>query len=164
MERLSFRWSYIIAPLAILLLSIALSAYFYHLLPAEVAYHFEYDGTPDSWLSRGMFILIVLMLQLFLVLLAGGGVWVITKLSARFGQIESIRVKAERIVLLMGNLVALPQLIICFAMADIFSYNSYQTHIMPMWVFLLAFVGLATISMVIFLVYILSKVKGGHRG
>jgi hypothetical protein len=49
-------------------------------------------------------------------------------------------------------------------MADIFSYNSYQTHIMPMWVFLLAFVGLATIGMVIFLAYILSKVKGGHRG
>ena len=154
-----FRWSYIIAPLAILLLSIILLAYFYHLLPAEVAVHFELDGTPDRWLSREMTIVWVLMPQLVLVLLAGGVAWGITKLGILSGQTESTGVKAETIVSFMGNFVALPQLIVCFAMLDVFSYNSYQTHIMPMWIFLLAILGLATIALGIFLVFIFSKTR-----
>ncbi|GAI09313.1 unnamed protein product, partial [marine sediment metagenome] len=83
---MSFRWSYIIAPLAILLLSIILSAYFYHLLPTEVAVHFELDGTPDGWLSREMTMVWVLLPQLLLVLLAGAITWGITKLGILSGQ------------------------------------------------------------------------------
>jgi len=59
----------------------------------------------------------------------------------------------------MGNLVALPQLIIGFAMLDIFSYNSYQRHIMPMWIFLLITLGLATIGLGIFFAPIVSKIR-----
>jgi uncharacterized membrane protein len=165
-ERLSFRWSYIVAPLAILLLSIILSAYFYHLLPAEVAVHFEFDGTPDGWLSREMTMVLALLPQFLLVLVAVAITWGITKLGIFSGQTGSTWAKPERIVSFMGNLVALPQLIVCFAMLDIFSYNSYQTHIMPMWIFLLAIVGLVTIGLVILVVFILSKVRGqgGQRG
>ena len=158
-ERLSFRWSYIIAPLVVFLLSIILSAYFYHLLPAEAAVHFEVDGTPDRWLSREMTMVVVFMPQLFFVLLAGATSWGITKLDTLFRQTESARIRPERIVLFMGNLFALPQLILCFAMVDIFSYNSYQTHLVPMWIFLLAILGLVTIGLGIFLVSILSKAR-----
>ena len=49
---MSFRWKYILLPVAILSLSIILAAYFYHLLPVAVAYHFE-DGSPDKWMGRG---------------------------------------------------------------------------------------------------------------
>ncbi len=163
-EGLPFRWSYIIVPLAILLLSIILSAYFYHLLPTEVAAHFELDGTPDRWLSREMTMVWVLMPQLFFVLLAGAIAWGITKLGILFRQTGSTWVRPERIVSFMGNLVALPQLIVCFAMLDIFSYNSYQTHIMPVWIFLLAILGLVTIALGVFWVFIFSKIKGGQRG
>jgi len=159
-EGLPFRWSYIIAPLASLLLSVILSAYFYHLLPTEVATHFELDGIPDRWLSREMTMVWVLVPQLLFVLLAGAIAWGTTKLGILFGQTGSTWVKPERIVSFMGNLVALPQLIVCFAMLDIFSYNSYQTHIMPVWIFLLAILGLATIAIGIFLVFIFSKARG----
>jgi uncharacterized membrane protein len=158
------RLSYIIVPIAILLLSAALSAYFYPLLPAEVAYHFEPNGTPDRWLSREMTMFWVLALQLVFVLLGGGIAWGVTKLSTLFGQAGSTKLKPERLVLFTGNFVALPQFIICFAMVDIFSYNSYQIHLMPMWVFLLVVLGLVTISLVMFGVLILSKVRGGQRG
>jgi hypothetical protein len=57
----------------------------------------------------------------------------------------------------MGNLLALPQLIVFFAMLDIFSYNSYQIHLMPMWIFLLIVLGLATIALVVFLAFIVSR-------
>jgi uncharacterized membrane protein len=158
-ERLSFRWSYIIAPLIILLLSIVLSAYFYHLLPAGVAVHFELDGTPDKWLSREMTMVWMLLPQLFLVLLAGIIAWGITKLGILFGQSRGSGVKAGRIVSFMGNLVALPQLIVFFAMVDILSYNAYQTHILPMWIFLLVILVLVTVALVVFLVFILSRAR-----
>ena len=148
------------APLAVLLLSIILSAYFYHLLPTEVACHFELDGTPDRWLSREMTMVLVLMPQLFLIFLAGAIAWGVTKLGTLFGQTGSTKIKPERLISFMGNLVALPQLILCFAMVDIFSYNSYQTHILPMWIFLLAILGLVTIGLGIFWVFIFLKARG----
>ena len=163
-ERLSFRWSYIIAPLAVLLLSLALAIYFYHRLPAELAYHFELDGTPDRWLSREATMLWMLLPQLAFVLVAWGVAWGVTRFSRRFGQIKGTAVGAEKVVLFMGNLIALPQLLLCFAMVDIFSYNLYQTHLMPIWAFLLVILVLVTIDLGVFLVYIFSKVRGGQRG
>jgi len=44
-------------------------------------------------------------------------------------------------------------------MLDIFSYNSYQRHIMPMWIFLLIILGLATIALGLFLAVTISKAK-----
>jgi len=162
-ERLSFRWSYITAPIAVLLLSIVLFGYFYHLLPAELATHFELDGTPDGWLSREITMVVLLLPQLFLVLLAVAISWGVARLSTSFRQVESSGVKLERVVLFMGNLVALPQLLLCFAIVDIFSYNLYQQHIMPIWVFPLVIVGLVTIAVGVFLASILPKLRGGQR-
>jgi len=149
---LAFHWSYILLPVVILLLSIILTAYFYHLLPVEVAYHFKRDGSPDRWLSRGTIILWTLLPQLFLTLLAGATTWGITKLTSRFWQPESTKIKPERILLLMGNMVALPQAILCFVILDIFSYNSYQIHILPLWVFVLIIMGLGGIILGIFFI------------
>ena len=158
-EGLPFRWSYITLPVAILLLSIFISAYFYHLLPTEVAYHFKLDGTPDRWLSRGMIMVWVLVPQFLFTVVAGAIVWGITKLGILFKQTASTRIKPEGILPLMGNMIALPQLIVCFAMLDIFSYNSYQMHIMPMWIFLLIILGLATIALGLLLAFIFQKAR-----
>ena len=133
-QAIIFHWKYVILPLAILLLSIILTAYFYHLLPNEVAYHFK-GGSPDKWMSRGTAIAWMLTPQLLSVLMSASITWVIIKLSARFQQADSTVVR--QLLLLMGNMVALPQIILGFAMLDIFSYNAYQTHIMPLWVFAL---------------------------
>ncbi len=155
---LPFRWGYIILPIAVLLLSIILTAYFYRLLPAEVAYHFKLDGSPDKWLSREMITVWLLAPQLLLTLLAGGIAWGITKLSVLFSQMETTRIKPESIVSLMGNMIALPQVILCFAMLNIFSYNSYQIY-MPMWVLIVIIFGLATIVLGILLALIISRVR-----
>jgi len=113
-----------------------------------------------------MTMVLALVPQLLLVLVAGGIVWGVTKLSPLFGQITSTEVRTERAVLFMGNLVALPQFILCFATVDVFSYNSYQIHLMPKWVFVLVVVGLVTIGLGIFWFFILSKIReqGGKRG
>lgn len=151
-ETLPFRWSYIILPLAILSLSIILTAYFYHQLSAEVAYHFKLDGSPDRWLSREMITIWLLAPQLLLTLVAGAITWGITKLGILSRQPENTLIKPERILSLMGNMIALPQIVLCFAMLDIFSYNAYQIHIMPLWVFALIIMGLGGITLGIFLI------------
>ena len=159
-ESISFRWTYIILPVAILLLSIILAAYFYRLLPGEVAYHFQ-DGSPDKWMSRGAIIAWMLIPQLLLSLLSAAIVWGIIKLSARFQQTASGWV--GNVLSLMGNMVALPQIILAFAMLDIFSYNAYQIHLMPLWVFAVIVMGLGGIALGIFFVLACQKVLGAER-
>lgn len=134
---LAFRWKYISVPLAILLLTVILIAYFYHRLPASVAYHFNSDGLPDRWLNREVVAFGLLILQLFIVLAGAVLVWGMTRLGVRFRQTEGTAIEAGEILSVMGNMVGLPQAILCFATFDIFSYNSYQIHILPLWVFAL---------------------------
>lgn len=155
--RLPFRWSYIILPASVLLLAIIIAAFFYSQLPAEVAYRFNDDGSPDKWLSRQAISAWLLIPQLFLALLAAAIVWGITRLSTLFPQNEP-NLRLERIMSLMGNMIGLPQLILCFAMLDIFSYNAYQTHIMPIWIFALIVIGLGSIPLAIFFIQAIRQV------
>jgi len=60
---------------------------------------------------------------------------------------------------IMGNMVALPQLILCFAMLDIFLYNAYQRHIMPLWVFALVVMGSGGIILGIFFVQAIQQAR-----
>ncbi len=160
---LAFHWSYIILPLVILLLSIVLTVYFYTRLPVEVAYHFKSDGSADRWISRGTIILGLLLPQFFFTLLAGAVTWGITRLSARFRQVESTGIKPARIPSFMGNMIALPQIVLGFAMLDIFSYNSYQIHLMPLWVFALIVMGVGGIILGIFFIQTIGRVWGTAR-
>jgi hypothetical protein len=59
----------------------------------------------------------------------------------------------------MGNVVALPQLILLFAILDILSYNAFQTHILPMWIFLIVILGLATIALLVLAVIIFLRAR-----
>jgi len=160
---LAFHWGYIVLPVVVLFLSIILTAYFYHQLPVELAYRFKSDGSPDAWLGRGTIILWTLLPQFLLTLLAGVISWGITKLGTRFGQPESTWIKPESILLLMGNMIALPQVILCFAMLRIFIYNSYQIHILPLWAFALIIMGLGGIILGIFFIRAIRQVWGTTR-
>ena len=155
---LTFRWRYIILPITILLLSIVLVIYFYRLLPADVAYHFEPDGSPDSWISRGMAIIWALLPQFCLALLAVAITWGATKLNTLVKQSTAAGINLQTLLALMGNMVTLPQIIICFAMLDIFSYNAYQIRLMPLWAFALIVMGLGAIILGIFFVRIVRQV------
>jgi len=158
-----FRWRYIILPLTILLLSIVLVIYFYRLLPADVAYHFASDGLPDSWISRGTAVLWTLLPQFFLALLAVAVTWGITKIDIFVRQTVAAGLDLQTLLALMGNMVALPQIIILFAMLDIFSYNAYQIRLLPLWAFALIVMGLGAIILGIFFVRVVRQVWGSRR-
>jgi uncharacterized membrane protein len=158
-DRLSFRWSYIIAPAVVFLFSLILFAFFYHLLPADVAVHFDMDGSPDNWLSPPVTGVTLLAPQLLFVLMAVGIAWGTTRLGRRFGWAEGGGIGVGRVVSFIGNILALPQLVILFAMLDILSYNSYQTHILPMWLFLIVVLGLMTAGLAVVGVVFYLKVR-----
>ena len=154
-KAISFHWKYIILPLAVFFLSIILAAYFFRLLPVEVAYYFQ-DGSPEKWMSRSAIIAWMLIPQFFFLLLSVFIVWGMIKLSARFQQSASAMV--EKVLALMGNMVVMPQIILSFAMLDIFSYNAYQTHIMPLWIFALIVMVLGGLVLGIFFVAVIWQV------
>jgi len=92
------------------------------------------------------------MFQLLLTLLAGGITWGTTRLNTLFKQLENPNIKLKGILSLMGNMIALPQIIIFFTILDIFSYNSYQIHLVPMWILALLVLGLGGIILGIFFI------------
>ncbi|MBL7126337.1 MAG: DUF1648 domain-containing protein [Dehalococcoidales bacterium] len=144
---ISFRWKYIALPLVFLLLSIGLAIYFSPRLPDEIAYHFK-DGLPDRWLSRGAATAWLLVPQFLLTGLSAAIVMGIIRLGKRSPPTTSKR--AETMLLLMGNMVALPQLVLTFAMLAVFSYNSYGIYLMPLWVFALIVMGIGGIILGVF--------------
>ena len=150
--KVTFRWSYIFLPIVVLIISVIMVAVFYSRLPAEVGYLFKSDGSPDSWAGRVVIVLWALLPQIFLTLVAMAITLGMARLGAPFYQPETSLVKPETALLFMGNMIALPQLILCFAMLDIFSYNAYQIHIMPLWVFALIVMGIGAIILGVFFI------------
>ncbi len=141
-----FRWRYIVLPLVFLLLSLGLTIYFYPRLPDEIAYHFK-DGLPDRWVGRAAATAWLVVPQFLLTGLGAVIVMGIIRLGNRFPQTANKR--AETTLLLMGNMVALPQLVLAFAMLAIFSYNSYGIYLMPLWIFALIVMGLGGIVLAV---------------
>jgi hypothetical protein len=133
--------------------------FFYRLLPTEVAYYFKSDGSPARMMGRGLVILLALLPQFFLSLLAGALVWVVTRISARALSSGPTWIGLGRIMMLMGNMVVLPQLILGFVMLDIFSYNSYQIHLIPLWLFAIIVMGLGGMALGIFFIYFLMRAR-----
>lgn len=153
---LSFKWKYIMLPAAILLLAVILCAIFYPQLTEEVAFRFDIDGSPKSWLSRGAVASITLIPQFILAPLAAAVALGVIKLSRSSEQVAGA-VNPEKLILFMCNMIALPQVIIGFVMLDIFSYNVYDHHLMPMWLFALIAIILASIIMAIFFIQTIKK-------
>lgn len=131
-NKATFRWTYIVLPVSILLLSVILTAIFYRLLPDEVAYRFS-GGEPTHSFNRGGVIAWVLVLQFVFTLISLAITYIATSASRRL-QIGEPDLNRS-LFTIMGNLTALPQIILFFAMLDIFLYNAYQIKLIPLWVF-----------------------------
>jgi len=159
---LTFHWKHIVLPVAILLLSIVLASVFYPQLTDQVAWRFNLDGSAKGWLSRQMITLLMLLPQFLLALAASAITWGITKMSRSLGQIESV-LKPERFILLMGSMAALPQIVLAFVMLDIFSYNVYGRHLMPIWLFAVIVIVAGGIILTILFIRTIKLSRGTSR-
>ena len=148
---LTFRWKYILLPLALLLLIVVLTAIFYPQLTDNVAYRFNLNGSPKSWLSRQAILILALLPQFIFFIIAIAITWGITRAGRSIGQIAST-LKPERLLMLMGNISALPQIVFGFVMLDVFIYNVRHNHIMPIWLFALIIMIIGGIILAVFFI------------
>ena len=139
-KSIGFRWAYIAAPAAVLLIAVIIAVSLYGKLPQETAYRFS-GGVVVSRLDRAVFLAWVLGLQLVFVLLALALTFSITSAARRIQLAETPQ--NRMLFAIIGNIVALPQIIIAYAILDIFLYNIYEKALMSLWVFAVAvmFVG-----------------------
>jgi uncharacterized membrane protein len=127
-----FPWKAVMLPLVILLLVVVMVVWFYGKLPQEVASRFAADGTPSAWTMRGTLIMWALLPQLMLTLLAVMVAWGVIRIGALGHSAEEAGIKLDNLLLVMGNMIAIPQLILGFAMLNTFGYNAYQARIVPL--------------------------------
>ena len=139
----------------LLCLTAALAAAFYTRMPEQVAYHFR-DSSPDRWLGRGVFIAWMVLPQLLFLALAFMLVRVVL-LTTRYWTAENTLLKS--ILPVMGNMVALPQLILTFALLQIFLYNAYDIKLIPLWVFALIIMVLGGLALGVFFVQTFRKAR-----
>jgi hypothetical protein len=121
-------------PAAMLLITIILAAFFYGKLPAATAYRFS-GGVPVRWLDRGGVLAWALGLQFVLVLLSLAITFMVTG-AARRMQLPETPLNRS-LFAIIGNVVVLPQVIIAYAMLDIFLYNMDDKNLPPLWAFAL---------------------------
>ena len=145
-----FQWKHIILPAVILVVSIILTAVFYGRLPESVGWTFQSDGSSDRWASKGALVFWIIGLQVFFLLAASGIIKGIAAIYNRYTDSDSGPMNPGIMIGIMGNMLVVPQVIIFFAMIDIFSYNSYQTHFLPLWLNALIVLLAGGIILVIF--------------
>ncbi len=159
-NKITFRWTFIVLPLALLFVSVVLAAVFFSMLPAQLAYHFQGD-LPDKWLSRGAFLAWMLLPQLFFTLLAFLVARVVL-LGARYWPAESLVMRQALPV--MGNMLALPQVILTFTMLDIFLYNAYQIRLIPVWVIAVIVMALGGVALGLFFIKFIREARRQRAG
>ena len=157
-KKIGFRWSYIVFPAAILLISIVITIYFYGKLPDTVAWRFNSNNSPT--ISRFQIVLWSIVPQLLLTLLAIVIAYGTTKISNLFNQASEAGIKLDTLLMVMSNMVIIPQLILLFAMLNIFSYNAFQKHISFIWWVSLAIIVAGVVLLSIFFIRAIRKMGG----
>jgi uncharacterized membrane protein len=147
-NRPAFRWTYVILPVSLLLISLLLTAFFYRLLPAEIAYRFQGD-LPVKWMGRSAIIL-WMNLPHFVFILLSIAVVKLVLLGSRYVSAEETPI--SQFLPVMGNMVALPQVILLFVMLSFFLYNAYQVRLIPVWIIVVIVMILGGIILGIFFV------------
>ena len=143
-------------PVAVLMVSVIAAISFFPFLPAVLAYSFIREAG-DSFAGRGAVIAWTVVPQFALVLLASGIVWAASKYTSRLSADEKSAILGKAFNV-MGNLMVLPQLLLAFAMLDIFVYNLFQTHLIPIWLFAVIVMALGGVYLGIFFVQVLRSV------
>ena len=134
--KLPFRWRYVVAPNLVLLVAVAAAVYFFRLLPSRVSYGYGSGGTPPNQVAKGLVLLVLLGPQFILALMSAAVAHVVARVGTRFVRDGSTTSAAvESIGTVMSNMVVLPQLVLCYAMIDLFRYNAYGTHLPPLYLF-----------------------------
>ena len=149
------RWSYFTLPIALLLISIVITIYFYGKLPDAVVWHL--NSSNSATISNSQIVLWSIVPQLLLTLLAIVITYGATKINDLFNQAADSSIKLDTVLMVMSNMVVIPQLVLIIAMLRIFSYNAFGTQISFIWWVSLAIILAGVVFLSIFFVNLIRK-------
>jgi hypothetical protein len=149
------RWSYFFLPAAILIVSVIITVYFYGKLPDAVVWHLNAADSPT--ISRFQIALWAIVPQILLTLLAMAITYGATKISNLFGQLSESGIKLNTVLMVMSNMVVIPQLVLIIAMIRIFSYNAFGKQISFIWWVSLAIILAGVVFLTIFFIRLIRK-------
>jgi uncharacterized membrane protein len=155
---MAFEWKYITLPLIIFFISVIIAAIFFPQLPEQVAYRFNTDGLAESWMSRLGITAVMVGLQFVIVAM----VILVVKAIVSFGKtIEQTasNFNPDRFMLLIGNIAALPQLVLAVIMYDIFSFNVVEKHVLSLWLIILILVIIGAVILAAFFINALLRAR-----
>jgi hypothetical protein len=124
---------------------------FFFQLPDQVAYRFTSGGAAESWMGKIPLTGILLGVQFVMIVM----VTIIIKAIVSFGKaIEqtSPNFHPDRFMLLIGNIAALPQLVLAVVMFDVFSFNIIDKHVLSIWAIILVLAISSAVVLTVFFI------------
>jgi hypothetical protein len=118
---------------------------FWSRLPSVMVYHFQ-GNIPDKTIASGALIAWMLIPQAFFVLISFALTRVVM-LGVRYA--PPGETPFQTLLPVMGNMIALPQVVLFFIMLQIFLYNTYQVSLIPLWLTALILLVLGGIVLIV---------------
>jgi hypothetical protein len=134
---------------------VIITIYFYGKLPDAIAWRLNSVDSPT--ISRFQIVLWAIVPQLLLTLLAMVITYGTTKIAGLLNQAPSDGIRLGTVLMVMSNMVVIPQLILIIAMLRIFSYNAFGTQISFIWWVSLAIILAGVFFLSIFFVNLIRK-------
>ncbi len=125
-------------------------------LSPEPAFRFDSAGNPVSYGAKTSIVIISLIVQLIFVAISWSAGKIVTAFINRLGMPESSGQQSQKVISISSNMIMLPQLIAAFISLDIFIYDVYSFHLLPVWAF-------AAITMVIGGILIIWRIRNIMR-
>jgi hypothetical protein len=150
---------FIMLPLVFFLLSVIVAGIFWPQLPAEMAYRFQ-ENAPEKMISSGALIAWMLIPHVFFIFIAFALVRLVM-MGARYAPVTETPFQA--LLPLMGNMVALPQIVLFFIMLQIFLYNVFQITIIPLWVTAVIILALGGIVLILTFAHLVRRYRTRNK-
>jgi uncharacterized membrane protein len=158
-DRLVFRLSYVITPVLLCIASLVTAVVFTFYLPARLAFRFDQNGSPVIYMSKPLFVMLMVTAQILCAVAA----WGIAEIVVRMGKSAFLtsppQFKLDNMVFLMCNMILLPQVILAYIMLDVFIYGVWTRHLISLGIFSILTLAFGSIVIITMLTRVLSQAR-----
>ncbi|MCL2140552.1 MAG: hypothetical protein FWH42_02575 [Dehalococcoidia bacterium] len=155
----AFRISFVIAPATLAVFAIILSACVFGALPASIDYRFTSEGVGRNSMSSIIFVLVLSAIQVICAIIAWGTVSIIVRLSHNYFRDEAPLFKLDGFIMLMSNMVLLPQVILSYFMLDTYIYALWEKHLIPVTTFAFAVIIIGSLIILSTFIWLVSSAR-----
>jgi uncharacterized membrane protein len=154
---LAFHWNQLIIPISIFVICLIMAIYFGPSIPDRVAFRFNTNGIPTSYMSKFWFLGIMIGSQFLILMAALILSFVLIKLGQRLFKNAAVTMYPQKAIWLMINMLALPQIILAYIMLDVSFYALHESHIMLPWLFTMIAVVVGSIVLIILFIQAINQ-------